>query len=69
MDPRVRVAIIIGCLEGCGTPEASSDGVVPYRSSHLEGVPETVIPCGHSGHNHPLCAERVRHLLLDSARP
>jgi len=69
MDPRVRVASIIGCLEGCGTPEASSDGVVPYRSSHLEGVPETVIPCGHSGHNHPLCAERVRHLLLDPARP
>ena len=68
MDPRVRVASIIGCQDECADPQEASDGVVPYRSSHLEGVPETLIPCGHSGQNHPLCAEQVRRLLLDHLR-
>lgn len=68
MDPRVRVASIIGCQDECADPLEASDGVVPYRSSHLEGVPETLIPCGHSGQNHPLCAEQVRRLLLDHLR-
>lgn len=69
MDPRVRVANIIGCLDSVEDPGRSSDGVVPYLSSHLEGVPETVIPCDHSGHNHPLCAEKVRELLRSHLGP
>lgn len=63
MEPRVQVASIIGCQDGCGDPAQSTDGVVPYWSSHLEGVPETIIPSDHSGQNHPQCAEQVRKLL------
>jgi pimeloyl-ACP methyl ester carboxylesterase len=69
MDPRVRVSSIIGCLEGCDDPEHSSDGVVPYSSSHLDGVPETVIPSDHSGQNHPRCAEEVLRLLQEHLHP
>lgn len=69
MDPRVRVASIIGCQEGCDDPSHSSDGVVPYWSSHLEGVPETVIPSDHSGQNHPQCAEEIRRLLHEHLGP
>jgi hypothetical protein len=65
MDPRVQVDSIIGCLDGCGDLAHSTDGVVPYWSSHLEGVPETMIPSDHSGQNHPQCAEQVRKLLHD----
>ena len=65
MEPRVQVASIIGCQDGCSDPAHSTDGVVPYWSSHLEGVPETMIPSNHSGQNHPQCAEQVRKLLLD----
>jgi hypothetical protein len=63
MDPQVRVSSIIGCRAGCDDPEQSTDGVVPYWSSHLEGVPETVIPSDHSAQNHPECAEQIRRLL------
>ena len=69
MDPRVRVASIIGCRDGCDDRQHSSDGVVPYSSSHLDGVPETVIPSDHSGQNHPRCAEEVRRLLLEHLGP
>lgn len=69
MDPKVRVASIIGCREGCDDAEHSSDGVVPYSSSHLDGVPETVIPSDHSGQNHPRCAEEVLRLLHEHLRP
>ena len=69
MDPRVPVASIIGCQDGCDDPAHSTDGVVPYWSSHLEGVPETVIPSDHSGQNHPQCAEEVRRLLLEHLVP
>jgi pimeloyl-ACP methyl ester carboxylesterase len=69
MDPRVRVTSIIGCHEGCGDPSHSTDGVVPYWSSHLDGVPETVIPSDHSGHNHPVCAEQVSRLLHEHLQP
>lgn len=69
MDPRVRVDSIIGCREGCGDRGHSTDGVVPYWSSHLDGVPETVIPSDHSGHNHPVCAEQVSRLLHEHLQP
>lgn len=63
MDPQVRVSSIIGCRAGCDDPEQSTDGVVPYWSSHLEGFPETVISSDHSAQNHPECAEQIRRLL------
>ncbi len=51
---------------GKGDTPDSSDGVVPYWSSHLEGaVSEKIVPSGHGSHVHPEgIAEAHRILLL-----
>ena len=47
------------------TKPVSSDGLVPYWSSHLEHArSELVVPSGHSAHQHPLAIEEVRRILL-----
>ena len=44
-----------------GTPADSSDGVVSYRSSHLEGArSEVIVPSGHDAYDHP---EAIRELV------
>lgn len=46
-----------------------SDGVVPYRSAHLDGVEsELVVPYGHSAHEHPEAIREIRRLLLQHVR-
>ena len=48
-----------------GPLEDSSDGVVEYWSSHLEGVAsETIVPSGHSAPRHPDTIREVKRLLL-----
>jgi pimeloyl-ACP methyl ester carboxylesterase len=50
---------------GRGDTPASSDGVVPYWSSHLEGAAsETIVPSGHSAHEHPEAIGKVRRILI-----
>lgn len=63
MSPRVVKYSIIGNRGKPGPIEKSSDGVVPYWSSHIDGVPETIIPSTHSGPECPDCAVKVRELL------
>lgn len=63
MSPRVKKYSIIGDRGRGGDLWQSSDGVVPYWSSHLEGVPESIIPSNHSGPEHPECADRVKEIL------
>jgi hypothetical protein len=63
MSPRVVKYSIIGNRGKDGPLDKSSDGVVPYWSSHLDGVAETIIPSTHSGPEHPACAVKVRELL------
>jgi pimeloyl-ACP methyl ester carboxylesterase len=47
------------------TGPGSSDGIVPYESSHLDfAVTETLVPSGHSAHMHPLAIAQVKTLLL-----
>lgn len=47
------------------TKPVSSDGLVPYWSSHLEHArSELVVPSGHSAHQHPLAIEEVKRILL-----
>jgi hypothetical protein len=43
------------------------DGVVPYRSAHLDGVDsEKVVPADHFHvHQHPLAVLEVRRILLE----
>jgi len=62
--PRVAAHSIIPVLD---EPfEESNDGVVEYRSAHLEGVPERVIfPSGHSTQSHPQTIAEVRRILLE----
>lgn len=63
MKPRVTKYSIIGDRGKPGPLEKSSDGVVPYWSSHIDGVPETIIPSTHSGPEYPECAAKVKELL------
>jgi pimeloyl-ACP methyl ester carboxylesterase len=50
---------------GKGNSPNSSDGVVPYWSSHMEGaVSEKVVPSSHSAHQNPEAIAEVRRILL-----
>jgi hypothetical protein len=68
MSDRVEKHSIIGDRGNAGDLAKSSDGVVPYWSSHLDGVPETIIPSNHSGPEHEKCASVVKELLLQRLR-
>lgn len=47
------------------TPPVSTDGLVPYWSSHLKGAQsELIIPSDHWSHRHPLGIAEVRRILL-----
>jgi pimeloyl-ACP methyl ester carboxylesterase len=51
-------------VEGDGPAEEGADGVVRYRSAHLEGVEsERVVRSGHSCQAHPATIEEVRRIL------
>lgn len=55
---------IIGDRGRGGTPN-SSDGVVPYWSSHIEPVAtETIVPASHSVQNHPATNAEIKWILL-----
>jgi hypothetical protein len=46
------------------TPPVSSDGVVPYWSSHLEGAQsELIVPSNHSAHQNPKAMAEVDRIL------
>lgn len=51
------------------TPPVSSDGVVPYWSSHLVGAAsEKIVPSGHSAHENLEAIAEVRRILEQYAR-
>lgn len=56
-------------VTGAGAGPNASDGVVTYRSAHIDGVEsELVVPfAGHSVQGHPLAIEEVRRILLAHA--
>jgi hypothetical protein len=54
---------------GRGDSPNSSDGVVPYWSSHLDGAKtENIVPSNHSAHQNPQAIEDVRHILKRYAK-
>ena len=62
--PSVPTHSVIGD-RGRGDRFASSDGVVPFTSSHLGSAEsEVMVPTGHSGIAHPLAIEELRRILL-----
>jgi hypothetical protein len=63
--PGVTVHSIIA-VEDDGPPEEGSDGVVKYKSAHLEGVAsEKIVHSGHSTQGHPETILEVRRILLE----
>ncbi|MGH9260515.1 MAG: esterase/lipase family protein, partial [Acidimicrobiales bacterium] len=53
-------------VEGDGPPEEGSDGVVKYKSAHLEGVAsEKIVDSDHSTQGHPETIEEVRRILVE----
>ena len=54
---------VIGDRGKCNTPD-SSDGVVPYWSSHVTPVAsEKIVPCNHSVPDSPEAAEELKRIL------
>jgi hypothetical protein len=54
---------------GRGDTPNSSDGIVPYWSSHLDGAQsELIVASSHSAHQNPQAIEEVRRILLLHAR-
>jgi hypothetical protein len=55
-------------VKGNGPPEEGNDGVVEYKSAHLEGVEsELVVRSGHSTQSTPETIEEVRRILYEHA--
>jgi pimeloyl-ACP methyl ester carboxylesterase len=68
MTPGVPYHTIIGD-RGRGDSPNSSDGVVPYWSSHMEHArSENIVPSDHSAHQNPQAIEDVLHILKTYAR-
>jgi hypothetical protein len=63
MTPGVLYHTIIGD-RGRGDSPNSSDGVVPYWSSHMAGAKtEQIVPSNHSAHQNPQAIEDVLRIL------
>jgi len=53
---------------GKGDAPNSSDGVVPYWSSHMDGAKsELIVPSGHGAHQNPKAIQEVRRILMLNA--
>jgi len=62
------VAHSIIAVEGTGPVYQGADGVVKYKSAHLDGVEsERVVRSGHSCQGHPDTIEEVRRILREHA--
>ena len=63
ITPGVAYNTIIGD-RGRGDSPNSSDGVVPYWSSHMKGAQsEDIVPSDHSAHQNPQAIEDVLRIL------
>ncbi len=64
MPYRVKTHSIIGNRGRPGPLEASSDGIVPYTSSHLDTAEsELVVPSGHGAFHHPNALSEILRIL------
>jgi hypothetical protein len=53
-------------VEGDGPPEDGADGIVMYKSAHIDGVAsEKVVRSGHSTQSHPETIQEVRRILRE----
>ena len=64
LAPGVKGHSIIS-VQGDGDPTKGDDGVVEYKSAHVDYVEsELIVKSGHSCQGHPLTIEEVRRILL-----
>jgi pimeloyl-ACP methyl ester carboxylesterase len=64
ITPHIPYHTIMGD-RGRGDAPNSSDGIVPYWSSHMEGAEsELIVPSGHSAHQNPKAIAEVRRILM-----
>ena len=64
LAPGIKGHSIIS-VQGEGDPTEGDDGVVEYKSAHVEYVDsEFIVKSGHSCQGHPLTIEEVRRILL-----
>ena len=47
---------------------STTDGVVPYRSAHLDGVPERIVRSDHAVQKDPEAIREVKRILLEHAK-
>ncbi len=67
VDPNIPAHSIIA-VDGDGPKEKGDDGVVAYRSAHIdEAVSELVVRWNHSVQGQPAAIEEVRRILLEHA--
>jgi pimeloyl-ACP methyl ester carboxylesterase len=67
ITPGIPYHTIVGD-RGRGDTPNSSDGVVPYWSSHLDGAQsELVVPSNHGAHQNPKAIAEVKRILLLNA--
>ena len=65
MSKKIKYHSVIGDVKKAGAP-GGSDGVVPYSSSHLDGVEsEMIVKSGHSAQKEPLAIQEIRRILLE----
>ena len=65
MSKKIKYHSVIGDVKKAGAP-GGSDGVVPYSSSHLDGVEsEMIVNSGHSAQKEPLAIQEIRRILLE----
>ena len=63
--PAVQIHSTIGNRGKAGPLEHSSDGVMPYHSSHIHGVvSEKIVPAGHSCVSHHHTMTKIRQILV-----
>jgi len=68
ITPGIPYHTIIGD-RGKGDSPNSSDGVVPYWSSHMDDAKsELIVPSAHPAHQNPQAIEEVRRILMLNAR-
>jgi len=64
ISPRVHYHTIVGVYKSKGPLQDSSDGVVPYKSAHLDGADsELAIPSWHSVQETPAAILELRRIL------
>jgi hypothetical protein len=61
--PGIHANSIIA-IAGNGPIDSGDDGVVTYKSAHLDGVPEYIVRSGHSTLSNPYTIEEVHRILL-----